>query len=142
MHTIAVWANRHDYAKLILITLVMMPVMFVAVAAASSASDPSVASPDLFLPIVLGGMVLSGIAAFWLGNWKWIFIPLLAMLVEIAFAVPATMRTPDAGETPISVVLESPFWAGVPTLIGAGVGYLFKKGYNWFTQRSQATENE
>jgi hypothetical protein len=136
MHRLAEWANRHDYAKLILITLVMIPVMFVAVAAASSASDFSIVSPDLFGSVMLGGMVLCALATFWLGNWKWTLIPLLAMLLEIAFAVPATMRAPNAGETPISVVLESPFWAGLPTLIGAGVGYLFKKGYNWFSRRS------
>jgi hypothetical protein len=139
MHTVAVWANRHDYAKLILITLVMIPVMFVAVAAASPELFSSTVSPELFGPVVLGGMALCGVAAFWLGNWKWILIPLLAMLVEIAFAVPVTMRVPNAVETPISVVLESPFWAGIPTLIGAGVGYLVKRAYDWSRRRHQAT---
>jgi hypothetical protein len=72
-------------------------------------------------------MLLCAAAAYWLGNWKWIFIPLLTMLVEIACAVPAVMRAPQGGETPISIVLEAPFWTGIPALIGAGTGYLFKK---------------
>ena len=138
MHTVALWAKGHDYAKLILITLVMLPVMFVAVAAASPDLFSSTVSPDLFGPVVLAGMALCGVAAFWLGNWKWILIPLLAMLVEIAFAVPVTLRVPNAGETPISVVLEAPFWAGIPTLIGAGVGYLCRRGYDWSRERERA----
>jgi len=31
MHTLTMWANRHDYAKLILITLVMIPGMLLSV---------------------------------------------------------------------------------------------------------------
>jgi hypothetical protein len=124
MNTVAMWTNRHDYAKLILITLVMIPVMLVAVAAASPDVFGSVVSPDLFGPVVLAGMALCAVAAYWLGNWKWIFIPLLAMLVEIVLAVPVSLRDPNAGETPISIVLEAPFWTGIPTFIGAGVGYV------------------
>jgi hypothetical protein len=124
MNTVALWTNRHDYAKLILITLVMIPVIFVAVAAAAPDVFGSAVSPDLFAPVVLAGMALCAVAAYWLGNRKWIFIPLLAMLVEIAIAIPVTMRDPNAVETPVSVVLEAPFWTGIPTFIGAGMGYL------------------
>jgi hypothetical protein len=117
MNAVAMWANRHDYAKLILITLAMIPVMLVVVATAD----------DLSWFLVLAGMALCAVAAYWLGNWKWILIPVLAMLVEIVCAVPAVMRDPNAGETPISIVLEAPFWTGLPALIGAGVGYLIKR---------------
>ena len=50
------------------------------------------------------------------------------MLVEIVCAIPAVMRDPSAGETPISSVLEAPIWTGLPALIGASAGYLFKRG--------------
>jgi hypothetical protein len=123
MNRIATWANRHDYTKLIVITLAMIPVMLLVVATAD----------DLSLFLVLAGVALCGVAAYWLGNWKWILIPVLAMLVEIVCAVPAVMRDPNAGETPISIVLEAPFWTGLPALIGAGAGYLFKR-------RSKAAE--
>jgi hypothetical protein len=113
------WVNQHDAVKLLLITLVMIPVMGLAIAT-SNGLEP-------FVYIVLAGMALCGAAAYWLGNWKWILIPVLAMLVEIAWAIPAVLRDPDAMETPLSIVLESPFWSGLPALIGAGVGYLIKR---------------
>ena len=111
------WANRHDYAKLILTTLVMIPLMLMVVTTAD----------NLNWFLVLAGVALCAVAAYWIGNWKWIFIPVLAMLVEIVCAVPTVMRDPNAGETPISIILEAPFWTGLPALIGAGVGYLLKR---------------
>jgi hypothetical protein len=59
-------------------------------------------------------MMFCGLAAYWLGNWKWIFIPVFAMLVEIACAVPIVMQDRSAPETSISIVLEAPFWTGAP----------------------------
>lgn len=120
MTTISTWVNRHDSVKLMLITLAMIPSMFVAV---SSSNDPD---PMLF--IRLAGVTFCGVAAYWLGNWKWILIPVLAMLVEIAWAIPASLGDPNAMETPLSIVLEAPFWTGIPALIGAGVGYIIKRG--------------
>jgi hypothetical protein len=117
MNRVAMWVNHHDYAKLMLITLAMIPVMLLAVATAD----------DLSWFLVLAGMALCAVAAYWLGNWKWLLIPVLAMLVEIICAVPAVMRDPNTGETPVSIVLEAPFWTGLPALIGAGVGYLFRR---------------
>jgi hypothetical protein len=49
------------------------------------------------------------------------------MLVEIAWAIPVSLRDPNALESPFSIVLAAPFWTGIPTLIGAGVGYLIKR---------------
>jgi hypothetical protein len=116
MDTILTWSNRSDSRKLALITLVMFPLMLVALS-----------SDDLLVGIMLLGAVLCGYAAYWLGNWKWIALPLLAMAVEIICAVPLVMRNQGAGETPVSVILEAPFWTGIPTFIGAGVGYLAKR---------------
>lgn len=113
------WVNRHDSVKLILITLAMFPVMRVAIAAANDL--------DPFFWVVLAGMALCAAAAYWLGNWKWLLIPLLAMLMEIVCAIPISLRDPNAMETPLSIVLEAPFWTGIPTLIGAGIGYLIKR---------------
>ena len=44
------------------------------------------------------------------------------MAVELAFAIPATMLDSTGGETPISVILEAPFWTGIPALFGAVIG--------------------
>lgn len=113
MHAVALWANCHDWVKLILITLVLIPIMLLAGLAGGSA---------LFWLPLLSGMLLCAVVAYWLGNWKWLLIPLLAMLVFVAIAVPAVMQDPSSGETPFSMVVESPFWAGLPALIGAGAG--------------------
>lgn len=113
------WVNRHDSLKLFLITLVMIPYMRL-VMTASGDLDP-------FCFAVFGGVTLCGVASYWLGNWKWILIPFLAILVEIAWAIPASLSDPNAMETPLSIVLEAPFWTGMPTLIGSGVGYLIKR---------------
>ena len=40
------------------------------------------------------------------------------MGVEIMIGIPATVLHPD-GETPVSLLLEAPFWTGLPALIGA-----------------------
>jgi len=119
MDAIVVWINRHDTVKLILIMLVMLPVMGWGITT-SDGLEP-------FIYILLIGMALCGVAAYWLGNWKWCLIPLLAMLVEIAWAIPAALRDPNALETPVSIILEAPFWSGLPAFIGAGVGYLIKR---------------
>lgn len=119
----ALWVNQRDTVKLILVTLVMIPFMLVAVSVAGTTADN-----DLLFPVVgLIGMAICAGAAYWLGNWKWILIPVLAMLVEIAVAIPAVIREPTGGETPISIVLEAPFWTGLPALVGAGIGYLIKR---------------
>lgn len=117
MDHITEWTHDHDSRKLIVIGLVMVPLMLAAIS-----------SDDMLVAIMLLGIVLCGYAAYWLGNWKWIFIPVLAMLVEIVCAIPLVMRNQSGGETPISIVLEAPFWTGLPTLIGAGVGYAVKRG--------------
>jgi hypothetical protein len=119
MQTVTMWANHHDYAKLILITLAMMLFMLIVLA--------SLLANCAGMPLLLAGMVLCGYAGYWLGNWKWILIPLLAILMEIAVFVPVVMRDPSGGETPISVVVEAPFWTGLPALIGASTGYLKKR---------------
>jgi hypothetical protein len=98
----------------------------------------AVSSSDLLVSVMLLGMVLCGYAAYWLGNWKWLLIPVLAMLVEIACAVPLAIQDQTGGETPMSILLEAPFWTGLPTMIGASVGYMFKRGNEWAKQRHQA----
>jgi hypothetical protein len=113
MNAVAAWANRHDSAKLILITLVLIATMLLAGAAGESA---------LLLLLLITGMALCGVVAYWLGNWKWLLIPPLAMLVFIVLVVPAVMFDPSGGETPFSIVIESPFWAGLPAFLGAGAG--------------------
>jgi hypothetical protein len=115
MNEAAQWANHHDWVKLGLFALLMFPVFFVAGVASGT---------PLFWVTVLLGVALCGVFAYWVGNPRWLFIPLLAMLVFIALAIPMVTQDPGTGETPFSIVLESPFWAGMPALIGAVVGYL------------------
>lgn len=114
------WVNRHDSVKLVLITLAMIPAMLVII--------PNSDSSILFPFVTLIGIPFCGVVAYWLGNWKWICIPLIAMLVEIIVAIPIALRDPEALETPMSIVLEAPFWTGLPALLGAGFGYALKRG--------------
>lgn len=109
------WANSHDWVKLGLFTLLMFPVMLLAGVAGGT---------PLFWTVVVVGVLLCGAFAYWIGNPRWLFIPLLAILVFIALAVPMVLQEPGAGETPFSIVLESPFWAGLPALTGAVFGYV------------------
>ena len=77
--------------------------------------------PEACLFFVALGLVGSIVAGYWLGSRSWFLVPIVAMGIEIAIGIPATLVHPD-GETPISVVLEAPFWTGVPSLIGALIG--------------------
>jgi hypothetical protein len=52
----------------------------------------------------------------------WFLVPLVVIGVEVVIGIPTTRLDPTAGETPISVVLEAPFWTGMPALFGALVG--------------------
>ncbi len=91
------------------------------IAGLSALVIPGVLSlPDAFLFFLGLGMGVSAIAGYWLGA-RWFLVPLVAMGVEIAIAIPLTLLNPD-GETPVSVVLEAPFWTGMPALVGAIVG--------------------
>ena len=81
--------------------------------------------PDLFLVILAIGIGFSAIAGYWLGA-RWFLVPLVAMAAEIVIAVPATLLDPTGGETPISVVLEAPFWTGLPAFVGALCGGLIR----------------
>jgi hypothetical protein len=76
---------------------------------------------EMFAVIAGLGVAVSAIGGYWLGA-RWFLVPLVAMGVEIVIGVPATLLDPSAGETPISVVLEAPFWTGLPALVGAVVG--------------------
>lgn len=113
MYAVTHWANQHDWAKLLLITLALGVIMLLVEGMGESV---------LLFVLLLSAIGLCGVVAYWLGNWKWILIPLLAMLVFIILAVPAVMIYPDSGETPFSMIIESPFWAGLPAFIGAGAG--------------------
>lgn len=116
--------RRNDGAKLLVIGLAMLLGMPVLIAAANG--------PNTFLAALALGLAACGLAGYWLGSWKWIFIPLLAMLAEIIFAIPLSLLDPQPVETPISIVLEAPFWTGLPALIGAGAGYLIRRGVGAF----------
>lgn len=119
MNTTLQWVREHDSGKLLVIGLAAIPVILLAILASNG---------QLFELVVVGGMICCGVGAYWLGNWKWILIPLVAMLAEIVIAIPFSLLDPNAVETPVSIVLESWFWAGVPAFIGAGVGYLIRRG--------------
>lgn len=80
-----------------------------------------VADPDAFLFFLPLGFAVCALAGYWLGPHAWFLVPLVAMGVEIAIGIPATILHPG-GETPISVILEAPFWTGIPSLIGALIG--------------------
>jgi hypothetical protein len=67
------------------------------------------------------GLTLWALAGFWIGTPAFLLVPLVAMAVEIAIGIPATLIHP-VGESPVSVILEAPFWAGVPSLIAASIG--------------------
>jgi hypothetical protein len=112
------WVRDHDAGKLLIIGLATIPVFLLVILASDN---------RLFAVVALAGMACWGVGGYWLGNWKWLLIPLVAILVEIVCAIPVSLATPTAGETPVSIVLESWFWAGLPALIGAGAGYGIKR---------------
>lgn len=74
MYAVTHWANQHDWAKLLLISLALGVIMLLVEGMGESVF--------LFV-LLLSGITLCGVVAYWLGNWKWILIPLLAMLVFI-----------------------------------------------------------
>jgi hypothetical protein len=77
--------------------------------------------PEAFLLFLLLGLATCALAGYWLGWPACFLVPLVAMGVEMVIGIPATLVQPGA-ETPISVVLEAPFWTGIPSLVGALVG--------------------
>jgi hypothetical protein len=109
-HALAMWPLR---AKLLTIAGLS------ALAIAGALLGP----PDMFMFLVIAGlgMAVSAIGGYWLGA-RWFLVPLVVMGVEIVIGVPATLLDPTAGETPIGVVLEAPFWTGLPVFVGALVG--------------------
>lgn len=119
MATITKWSDRYDVVKLLYFTLALIPMMMLGI----KVSD----GLELFSLLALVGVVLCGVVAYWLGNWKWLFIPLLTMAVEIACAIPVALQDPHPLETPISIIAEAPFWTGLPALLGASVGYVLRR---------------
>ncbi len=73
----------------------------------------------LFLAYGLGVCALGG---YWLGGLTWLLVPLLAMGTFLALAIPMAWRGQLGDETAFSMLLESPFWAGLPALVGSLVG--------------------
>ena len=122
MHTIALWANRHDYAKLILFTLAMIAYIFIVIALGSAGIE------GLWILFIEFGICAVG--AYWLGNWRSILVPLLAVLVAFAILVPAVGYNPALSGGDSGFIAEIPFWFGVPALFGAGVGYCALRGTN------------
>lgn len=87
-----------------------------------------------YFPLVLAyGLGICALGGYWLGG-RWWLVPPLAMGVELVFAIPATVADPTDGETPVSVVLEAPFWTGAPALVGATLGATTR----WFQGREAA----
>ena len=74
-----------------------------------------------FVFVAIAGLIVWGLAGFWVGAPACFVLPLVAMAVEIAIFIPATLIHP-VEETPFSVVVEAPFWAGAPSLIAATIG--------------------
>jgi hypothetical protein len=102
------------WAKCLAIATLMAPVMLWVLLTSGGGGS---------FPLVLAyGLGVSALGGFVLGGWKWLLVPLLAMAVELAFAIPATLLEPGGGETPVSVILEAPFWTGIPALVGAAIG--------------------
>lgn len=117
VNSVVAWVNRHDVAKLLLITIAAVPVILLTVLGPSG----------VFLVVLLAAPALWGVGGYWVGNRTWLFIPLGAMAVEIAIAIPLTLADPQAGETPLSVILEAPFWTGAPALVAAWVGHRMRR---------------
>ena len=124
-HALAMWPLR---AKLLTIAGLS------ALAIAGALLGP----PDMFLIVVGLGMAVSAIGGYWLGA-RWFLVPLVVMGVEIVIGVPATLLDPTAGETPISVVLEAPFWTGLPAIVGALVGGIVRLVVEQFHGKPQQT---
>jgi ABC-type proline/glycine betaine transport system permease subunit len=115
MDAIMRWAERHDWAKLLLFVPTALLIMILGAVVLAVA--------DSWIVIVgFGGMVLCGMFGYWLGNWKWLVIPVLAILAELMVAIPLALAAPNAVEGPVSIVLEAPFVIGFPAWLGAGVG--------------------
>jgi hypothetical protein len=111
-HALAMWPLR---AKLLTI----------AALSALAITGALLGPPDLFVVIVGVGIAVSAIGGYWLGA-RWYLVPLVVMGVEIVIGIPATLLDPTAGETPVSVVLEAPFWTGLPSFVGALVGGIIR----------------
>jgi ABC-type proline/glycine betaine transport system permease subunit len=115
MEALLQWASQHDWRKLLLFVPTALLIMILGAVVMALA--------DSWIVIVgVGGMVVCGMFGYWLGSWKWLFIPVLAMLAEIMVALPLILAAPGAVEGPVSVVLEAPFVIGFPAWLGAGVG--------------------
>ena len=113
MMTLRMIEGWPTWKKLILLAALMVPVMLWAVLTTTG---------GLFVVVLVYGVGVCALGGYLLRGWTWLLVPLLAMAVELAFAVPATMLDSSGGETPFSVVLEAPFWTGMPALFGAVIG--------------------
>ena len=118
MNTIDSLVDWPVWRKLAVIAALMVPVMLWVL----------LSDGQWFTLVLAYGIGVSALGGFWLGGWAWLLVPLLAMAVELVFAIPATMRDPGGGETPFSVILEAPFWTGAPAFAGALIGALVR----WF----------
>ena len=95
--------------------------LVIAASVAGAIAGVLLSVPDAFPFFLILGLIVCVVAGFWLGPRAWFLVPLVAIGIEILIGVPTTVLYPD-GETPISVVLEAPFWAGIPSLVGALIG--------------------
>jgi hypothetical protein len=116
------------WRKLVVIAVLMAPVMLWVL----------FSNGQLFTLVLAYGIGISGLGSFWLGGWKWLLVPVLAMGVELIFAIPATMLDPSSGETPISVILETPSWTGAPAFVGAMIGAVVR----WFADFDARTAGQ
>lgn len=129
--------NWPTWRKILVIAALMAPVMLWVLLTNGRAVPfvpPEVLSL-LFLPVAAYGFGVCALGGYWLGGRvRWLLVPLLAMGIELAFAIPMTLADPTGGETPFSVVLEAPFWTGAPALVGAMLGAAAR----WFQEREAA----
>jgi hypothetical protein len=130
MASVIAWVNGHDPAKLLIIAIGTVPMILVAI----SGSDAIV------LVLLLAAAAIWGGGGYWVGNRTWLLIPLVAMAVEIAIAIPFTLADSHAEETPLSVIVEAPFWTGIPALLAAWVGQRLKRARATTARPGRRTE--
>ena len=80
-----------------------------------------------FTVFLIYGLGVCALGGYWLGDRTWPLVPLLAMGAFLALALPTARLGRLGEELPLSLLLASPFWAGLPALVGSLIGVALRR---------------
>lgn len=115
MSTLTMRDNWPNWKKILVIAALLVPALAWVVFSEGT-------TLPVFLLCLAYGLGVSALGGYWLADRTWLLVPLLAMGLFLTFAIPAAAIGEIGGETPFSMIVEAPFWAGAPAFIGALVG--------------------